>query len=112
METTKKNYAERANDFYKLLIKKIKDDSDELCHSVWLRYRNQFLSLPKDDPKRQKIIDVTNEIQKEIKKGCSSQIKEYFKFLKVDPIILYRLFIETLDQIDMDYPVDIKKLND
>ena len=108
--TTKKNYAERANDFYKLLIKKIKDDSDELCHSVWLRYREQFLSLPKDDPKRQEIINSVGEIQKEIKKGCSSQIKEYFKFLKVDPLILYRLFIENLDQIDMDYPVDIKEL--
>lgn len=105
-----KGYSEKINDFAKYLIKNIKEDSDNLCHHIWLRYRDEFVTLEKGNPRRQEILDETHKIQDEIKKGCATAIKEYFKFAKVDPIILYHAFIETLDKINFDFPVDVKEL--
>ena len=105
-----KSYSEKINDFSKALVKSVKENSDDLCHLIWEQYRDEFKTLDKQDPRRKEILDKTNRIQTEIKKGCTMQIKDYFKFAKVDPLILYRTFIETLDKINFEFPVDVKEL--
>lgn len=105
-----KSYCEKINDFSKVLVKSIKENSDDLGHLIWERYRDEFKTLDKQDPRRKEILDEINRIQTEIKKGCIMQIKDYFKFAKVNPLILYRTFIETLDKINFEFPVDIKEL--
>ncbi len=103
-------YIEQANTFIKKLIKKTKENSDNLSHNVWLKYREDFLDLSKDDPRRKEILEKVNNIQKEIKRGCPTCIKNYFKFLKLSPILLYQTFIENLDNIYFKNCCDIKKL--
>ena len=108
----KNSYADRINKFSKLLIKNIKENSADLCHLVWLQYKDEFLSLPTDSPRRKEIIEITDKIEKEIKKGCSTQIKQFFKFSKVNCLHLYQSFIETIDEFNVDFPVDIKVLKE
>ena len=78
-------------------MKKVKDNSDDLSHNVWLKYREEYLSLPKESPRRKEILEEVDKIQKEIKKGCPTSIKNYFKFMKVNPIAIYQTFIENLN---------------
>lgn len=52
----------------KILIKKVKDNSDDLTHDVWLKYREEYLGLPKNSPRRKEILEEVDKIQKEIKK--------------------------------------------
>ena len=92
-------YKDSINSIIKILIKKVKEDSDNLSHDIWLMYRDDYLSLPKEHPKRKEILDKVNSIEEEIKKGCPNVIKNYFSFLKVKTITLYQSFIENLDKI-------------
>ena len=68
--------------------------------------------MSQDDPKRKEILEKVNKAQTEIKKGCPTIIKEYFKFLKVNPLVLYQTFIENLDTIYFDKMFDIKRLQE
>ena len=52
----KKGFKGRADNFIKILIKKVKDNADDLTHNVWLKYREEYLSLEKDDPRRKEIL--------------------------------------------------------
>ena len=107
-----KSYKEKANELIKRLTKKIKNNSENLSHSIWLKYRDEILNLSQDDPKRKEILEKVNKAQTEIKKGCPTIIKEYFKFLKVNPLVLYQTFIENLDTIYSDKMFDIKRLQE
>ncbi|MGN1342572.1 MAG: HelD family protein [Bacilli bacterium] len=107
-----KGYSERANQYIKILIKKIKDNSDDLAHNIWLRYRDEYLDLPKDSPRRKEILDEVDKIQMEIKKGCPTSIKNYFKFMKVNPLALYQSFIENLNIFTQNDQNCLKELQD
>lgn len=110
--STDKGYAEKANQYMKLLIKKVKDNSDDLTHDVWLKYREEYLGLPKDSPRRKEILEEVDKIQKEIKKGCPTSIKNYFKFMKVNPIIIYQAFLENLNVLVQDNQNSLKEIQD
>lgn len=108
----KKGFKGRADNFIKILIKKVKDNADDLTHNVWLKYREEYLSLEKDDPRRKEILAEIDTIQKEIKSGCPTVIKNYFKFLKINPMSLYQAFIENLDTIYSKGKINIDKLKE
>lgn len=110
--STDKGYAEKANQYMKILIKKVKDNSDDLTHDVWLKYREEYLGLPKDSPRRKEILEEVDKIQKEIKKGCPTSIKNYFKFMKVNPIIIYQAFLENLNVLVQDNQNCLKEIQD
>ncbi len=95
---TNKSYIEKINLFIKNLTKEIKTNGEDISHSLWLNYRTEFLSLPKDSIRRQEILELHNEMSSEIKKGCPNTIKNYFKFIKINPLVLYKEFIKNLDK--------------
>ena len=103
------SYASKINTMIKNLTKEIKEKSDDLNHEVWLKYREEFLSLPKDSPRRKEIIDITENIKKEIKKGCPNTLKEYFKFVKVNPLHLYTAFLENIDELTKEETIHVLK---
>jgi len=97
LQTSKTGYGKSINEFIKSLIKETKSSKSDLSHEVWLLYRDEFLSLEKSSPRRKEILDVTNNIQKEIELGCPKQIKNYFSFMKINSLDLYKNFIESLN---------------
>lgn len=107
-----RSYSERINNFTKMLTKQIKEHYDDLIHQVWLNYREEVLSLPKNSPERKELTKMVDEIQETIKKGCPTQIKNYFKFTKVNSLYLYQAFIENIDIYKKEIPVDIDKLKE
>ena len=107
-----KSCKEKANELIKRLTKKIKNNSEDLSYGIWLKYRDEILNLSQDDPKRKEILEKVNKAQAEIKKGCPTVVKEYFKFLKVNPLALYQTFIENLDTIYPNEMFDIKRLQE
>ena len=107
-----KSCKEKANELIKRLTKKIKNNSEDLSHGIWLKYRDEILNLSQDDPKRKKILEKVNKAQTEIKKGCPTIVKDYFKFMKVNPLTLYQSFIENLDIIYSSETFDIKRLQE
>ena len=96
------NYGDWISSIIKNITKEIKDNSADLSHEVWSRYRTEYLSLPKDNPRRKEIIDITDAINGEFKKGCPNVIKEYFKFAKINPLHLYIAFVENIDKMTDD----------
>ncbi len=111
-KTNHKNssYKSKIDTLIKFIVNDVKNRSDDLSHEIWLSYREEFLSLAKDDPRRQEIIELTNSIQADLKKGCIKTVKKYFDFSKISPLALYRVFIENFDRIYPNAPVDIKQL--
>lgn len=106
------SYQERINTFLKALTKEIKEKAPDLAHEVWLRYRDEFRSLPKGHPRREEITRITTEIETSLKKGCPSVLKDYFKFAKVNLLSLYRMFIENIEAFSNSIPVDAELLKD
>jgi len=101
------SYNDRIKEFSKKLSKEIKTNSEDLCHDYWMNVRNEFLSLSDDDPRRKELGELKKKITDDIKKGCPNQIKEYFSFLKTNPITLYEVFIDNIDILGIDLPFDI-----
>lgn len=91
-------YGKKINIAKKYISNKIKENSEELCNEIWLKYRDEYLLLDKDNPRRKEILDITDEINKELKKGCVKVINEYFKFINISPINLYIAFINSIDE--------------
>ena len=110
--TKGKSYKEQANVMIKKITKRVKENYDDISHNVWSKYRDEYLSLAKGDPRRNEILDKVNAIEKEIKKGCPKAIKDYFKFLNISPFNLYQALIENLEIIGSNNFDDFKLLQD
>ena len=107
-----KNYGSKIDNISKFLIKFIKEKSDVLSRKIWLRYKEEYKSLEKDNPRRKEILNIVNATSDEIKKGCPKTIKEAFKFAKIDPLNLYIAFIDSLEQSLIRNNIDCQKLKE
>ena len=83
---------ERIKEFNKYCKKYIKENADEIKHQYWLKFREEFLKLPKDSIRKQEILDDTEEFNKEVLK-IDKIVNEYFKEFSLKPMSLYKLFI-------------------
>ena len=108
----KKGYNEKVNQYIKVLMKKVKDNYENFAHEIWLKYQDEYLSLPKESPRRKDILEEVNKIKKEIKKGCPTSIKKYFNFIKINPLVLYQTFIENLDAFNQKEQNRFKSIQD
>ena len=94
IQNMRNGLSNKAKEFMKRKSQGIKQDASDISHRIWEQYREEFLSLPKDSPRRQEILDLTEGFNKEIKKGCPTVMKDYFQFISVSPIALYGAFLE------------------
>lgn len=107
------SYLEKIKGIIKMLSKEIKENGSNLKHQLWLRYRDEFLSLPKDSPRRREILDITFKYEDEIKNGCQKTLKEYFKFANINIVQLYKSFIDSLtDNMIGDKDISIDELKE
>ena len=103
---------ERIKEFSKYAKNYIKNHADEIKHSYWMKYREEFLSLPKDSSRRQEIIDKTTLFNTTIDKGIDKIIKSYFENFNLKPVSLYRLFINNIERYVINNNVDLISLKE
>lgn len=92
-----KSYSEKIAIIKKQITKKVKESKDEIYYEI----RKNYLETISNPNTREKLA----KIKKDLEKGCSSYINNYFKFLKVNPLVLYQKFIENVSfpqHIDRD----------
>ncbi len=104
------NFTDKIEQFSKQIVKEIKNKSEDLCHDLWQKYRSEYLALPEGSKERKELSDFINIGKENIKSGCPKQIKEYFNFMKIDILELYKLFIESLDYMNLPSNIDINVL--
>lgn len=93
-----------------ILPKMIKSSSEDLYSNISRKYRQQLMSIGKDDPLRKEIIDRMNNIRIILEKGCVNEIKAYVKPFKQNTLNFYKNFINQLDTIDELSDRDVLKL--
>lgn len=102
--------SERIKEFNKYFKNKIKENADEIKHQYWLKLRDEFLELPKDNPRRQEILEDSENFNKEVSKLDKVAI-EYFKDFSLKPLSLYKLFINNAHKYidENDCNIDLLK---
>lgn len=92
-----KNKGEILKEYIKLIKKRAKDNGERFSSEYWNKNKQEVMSLPLNSKERNEEVRKHNLIMEELKKGCTKQIDEYFKFIKVKPLIIYQAFISSLD---------------
>lgn len=102
--------SERIKEFNKYFKNKIKENADEIKHQYWLKLRDEFLELPKDNPRRQEILEDSENFNKEVSK-LDKVAGEYFKDFSLKPLSLYKLFINNAHKYidENDCNIDLLK---
>ena len=77
-------------------VKKYKDNINEIYEKLNEKYRSIYISLPKDDPKRNEAIKKSEELYDFVKNKGVKYIREYFKKLNVKVLDLYKIFITNI----------------
>lgn len=103
-QTYSKNvcYGQKVNELKKRIIKRTKEDKSDLSSEIWGQYREEYLSLDKDSKRREEILNISNNANKLLESGCSKLINEYFKFMKINPVELYKKIISELTVEDIN----------
>lgn len=82
-----------------ITIKSIKEEKSDKKHLVWCKYRDEYKSLNKKDPKRKEILYHVDKIESEIDKGCVNLVNEYLKLKELNPLSIYKCFLEYLNSM-------------
>ena len=93
---------EKLNRLQKFTVKSIKENKSEINSMIWQQYRDEFKQLDKTDPRKKKILNEVEELQKEVDKGCPTVIKDYFKAKLVKPNEIYMKFMNWLSTQDIE----------
>lgn len=108
-EYQRNSYKARIDVFIKKMVKIVKDDYESIYSNVSRPLMKKIQMLNIEDPERKVIISQLNDLKENIKKGCSNNFKNFFKFVNVSPISLYYTFIENIDMFTTDDVEDLKK---
>lgn len=82
----------------KLYLKnKYKENMDEIYEKLNKKYRDVYISLPFDDPEREKAVKRSNELSKLVKKDGLKLLNKYLKKLDESILQIYIKFISTID---------------
>lgn len=90
---------DRINYFAKITKKDIIDEKSEIKSQIWQVYRDSYMKLDKNDPKRKQILEKVDYLGKEIDKGCSNLVDEYLKLKELNPIFIYKKFMEYISNL-------------
>ena len=82
--------------FTKFAKKYIKDNFDDIKHRYWSIYRDEYLSLPLDSPRRKEILKITETFNSEVK-NIDKILKSYFNVAALKPLKLYKLFVDNIE---------------
>ncbi len=93
---------ERIKEFLKYAKEKIKKRKTDIEEAYWLKYRDIYLELAEDDPKRKEILAKSVSFNEDITKNIDKILKNYFSNYNLKPLALYKLFIENIHEYVLD----------
>ena len=91
------------------LVNKYKNACDAIFTKLNEKYRQIYISLPKDDPVRKDVIKKSEELSNNIKKNGVKLLKNYLKKLEKSPLDLYFRFISSLGDLNISNFSDKEK---
>jgi len=102
---------EQIKEFMKYAKKYMKDNLDDIKNKYWLQYREEYLSLPDNSPRREEILQITETFNKEVK-NIDKILKDYFNVSVLKPLTLYKLFVDNIERYVDSNDCDIIRLKD
>lgn len=85
----------RMNNYYKM---KFKSNIDEIIDKVTKKYKDLYMSMPFEDPRRRAIVEEKNKIEKEIRNNGLKLLNKYFKSLNKSTLEIYMSFINDFEK--------------
>ncbi|HIR74657.1 TPA: UvrD-helicase domain-containing protein [Candidatus Ventrenecus avicola] len=83
----------------KTLSKRIKDNHEKIFDEIKKQFAEDMKKFSKESEEFKKLSTRLDTIKKELQKGCSTVIKNYFKPLTISSINLYKNFISSLTEV-------------
>ncbi len=83
----------------KTLSKRIKDNHEKIFDEIKKQCAEEIKKFSKESGEFKKLSGRLDTIKKELQKGCSTVIKNYFKPLTISSINLYKNFISSLTKV-------------
>lgn len=106
----KQNYAKSLNDFVKLTIQRIKEDAEDKYYDLVKPLTEEMKQYPLRSNERNAVIGRMDKLKEMLKKGCSNELRKFVKPLLINPINLYKLFLENIDKYIQLTPEEINLL--
>lgn len=92
----KNGYYKKSNDFVKNTIQRIKDRAEDTYYELSRPLIAEMKKYPLKSQERNAIIYRTDTLKKMIYTGCVRELKQLIKPLLIDPISLYKVFLENI----------------
>ena len=94
----KSGLQERAKNFKKLFIKNFKDNYLDWDEKVTCDLREQAKLLPQGSEERKALFEKIRALTEKCKAGFKEEVENYFAPLLLNPVEIYKLFINSLDE--------------
>ena len=102
--------AERIKEFMKYAKKSLKEREDTIKEVYWRQFRDEFLSLPLDSPRREEILLNTEKFNKDFSRNTLQVLNDYFSYFHVKTLEFYKRFIENISQYILNDECDLQNL--
>lgn len=81
-------------------VYKFKEDVDSIYTELNKKYKDEYINLPLDNPRRKELVSKSVELNKLVREKGVKLLKDYFKKIKTKPLDLYKIFIASLSNFD------------
>ena len=102
--------AERIKEFMKYAKKSLKEREGAIKDAYWRQFRDEFLSLPLDSPRREEILLNTEKFNKDFSRNTLQVLNDYFSYFSVKTLEFYKRFIENIGQYILNDECDLQSL--
>lgn len=101
-------YSYKIEHFIKNFIKKMKENCEDIYYDLSRPLIAEMKKYPLRSEERKNVISRLDQLKDMIYDGCAKELKKYIKPLLIEPIDLYKKFIENIEKyIEInDYDVD------
>lgn len=97
------NYYTKNKKFEKIFIRRVKDSWEDIYYKFNTELVKKAKVYEKYSPEQKKIYAELDELKNNLKLGYAKEVREIVKPLNIEPILLYKKFLENIDKyLDLD----------
>lgn len=90
--------------------KKFNENMEDIYDNLNQKYREVYIKLPKEDPRRKEAVKRSVELSETIKKNGVKILKDYFKKMKLKSVDIYKDFLLNISKYNTD--LSLEELNE